>query len=219
MTREAETLWKKLDSVSEAIDAYQALIAEFGPSRDALSALEALFASARRWEELSDTFERHLDLCDTDDERLEILAKLGDIKREHLADDSGAIEVYRRALSIRTTHDASRAALAKLLESTEKVTRREAALILKPIFEAEGDNERLLTTQLIEVDTTDDPMEKLNGLGGRHARRRGTARRLRPRLRVWPSAPCARPWGIRTWCRGSPTSSVWPAPPRAKPST
>jgi tetratricopeptide (TPR) repeat protein len=164
MTREAETLWKKLDSVSEAIDAYQALIAEFGPSRDALSALEALFASARRWEDLSDTLERHLDLCDTDDERLEILAKLGDIKREHLADDSGAIEIYRRALSIRTTHDASRAALAKLLESTEKVTRREAALILKPIFEAEGDNEKLLTTQLIEVDTTDDPMEKLNGL-------------------------------------------------------
>ncbi len=164
MTREAETLWKKLDSVPEAIDAYQALVAEFGPSRDSLTALEALFGSARRWEELSDTYERHLDLCDTDDERLEILAKLGDIKREHLADDNGAIEIYRRALSLRTTHDASRAALGKLLEAPDNATRREAALILKPIFQAEGNNERLLTTQLIEVDTTEDPMEKLNGL-------------------------------------------------------
>ena len=164
MTREAETLWKKLDSVPEAIDAYQALVGEFGPSRDALSALEALFSSARRWEELSDTYERHLDLCDNDDERLEILAKLGDIKREHLADDSGAIEIYRRALGLRTTHAASRAALGKLLEAADNATRREAALILKPIFEAEGDNERLLTTQLIEVDTTEDPIEKLNGL-------------------------------------------------------
>jgi tetratricopeptide (TPR) repeat protein len=164
MTREAETLWKKLDSVPEAIDAYRALVDEFGPSRDALSALEALFTIAKRWEELSETYEKHLDLCDTDDERLEILARLGDIKREHLADAASAIEVYRRALGLRTTHPESRAALGKLLESSDKVTRREAALILKPIFEREGDNERLLTTILIEVDTSDDPIEKLNGL-------------------------------------------------------
>jgi tetratricopeptide (TPR) repeat protein len=164
MTREAETLWKQLDSVPEAIDAYQALLSEFGPSREAFSALEALFAAAKRWEELADTYERHLELCDTDDERLEILAKLGDIKREHLADDAGAIEVYRRALGLRTTHAASRSALGKLLEAADNATRREAALILKPIFEAEGDNEQLVKTQLIEVDTSDDPMEKLAGL-------------------------------------------------------
>jgi tetratricopeptide (TPR) repeat protein len=164
MTREAETLWKKLDSVAEAIDAYNALVAEFGPSRDSLSALEALFEAARRWDELAETLERHLDLCDTDDERLAILAKLGDIKREHLSDEPGALEVYRRALSLRTTHDASRAALGKLLESPEKVTRREAALILKPIFESEGNHERLLTTLLIEIDTSDDPLERLHGL-------------------------------------------------------
>lgn len=164
MTREAETLWKKLDSVPEAIDAYRALVDEFGASRDSLSALEALFASGKRWEELSETYEKHLDLCDTDDERLEILAKLGDIKREHLDDPVSAIEVYRRALGLRTTHAESRAALGKLLTSADNATRREAALILKPIFEAEGDNEQLLTTQLIEVDTSDDPLEKLNGL-------------------------------------------------------
>jgi tetratricopeptide (TPR) repeat protein len=140
MTREAETLWKKLDSVSEAIDAYQALIGEFGPSRDALSALEALFAAARRFEELADTYERHLGLCDTDDERLEILAKLGDIKREHLADESGALQVYRRALGLRTTHSASRAALSKLLEATE---RRRAA---KPLSSSSRSSRPKATT-------------------------------------------------------------------------
>jgi tetratricopeptide (TPR) repeat protein len=129
-----------------------------------LSALEALFTAAKRWEELGETYERHLDLCDRDEERLDILARLGDIKREHLADPSGAIEIYRRALSIRSTHDASRLALGKLLESPDNATRREAALILKPIYEGEGDNERLLTTLLIEVETSDDPIDKLNGL-------------------------------------------------------
>ena len=32
------------------------------PSRDALSALEALFASAERWDELAETYEQHLDI-------------------------------------------------------------------------------------------------------------------------------------------------------------
>ncbi len=49
MTRSAEISWKKLDAVPEAIDAYQALIAEFGPSGASLSALEALFGSAAHW--------------------------------------------------------------------------------------------------------------------------------------------------------------------------
>ena len=53
MKRSAETLWKKLAAVSDAIEAYQALIAEFGPSGESLRALEALFGSASRWEELS----------------------------------------------------------------------------------------------------------------------------------------------------------------------
>ncbi len=164
MTREAAVLWKKLESVGEAIDAYQALVSEFGPSRDSLTALEALFGAAQRWEELSETYERHLDMCESDDERLDILAKLGDIKREHLADPASALEVYRRALGMRSNHPESRAALGKLLEATDAAIRREAALILRPIFEAESDHERLLTTLLIEVDTSDDPLDKLAGL-------------------------------------------------------
>ncbi len=42
MTRSAETLWKKLDAVSDAIEAYQSLIAEFGPSGESLSRARSL---------------------------------------------------------------------------------------------------------------------------------------------------------------------------------
>ncbi len=186
MTREAETLWKKLDSVPggdrRVPRAGRRVRAEPRLAQRARSACSAL---AKRWEELSETYERHLDLCDSDDERLEILAKLGDIKREQLADAAGAIEVYRRAP--RPAHDARRRAgraLGKLLESSDNATRREAALILKPIFESEGDHERLLTTLLIEVDTTRRPDREAERPGGGHEGRRGTAQRRPARLRA-----------------------------------
>jgi len=164
MTRSAETLWKKLEAVPEAIEAYQALINEFGPSGASLSALEALFGSASHWDELSETLERHLDVADSDSERLSLFAKLGDLKREHLSDVSGSLAVYRRALSLDTRHAPSRLALERLLDAEEPAPRREAAQILHPIYESESDYERLLRVLEIEVLTSDDPLEKIAGL-------------------------------------------------------
>jgi tetratricopeptide (TPR) repeat protein len=164
MKRAAETLWKKLEAVPEAIEAYQALNADFGPSGPSFRALEALFGAASRWEELSETLERHLDIAESDDERLELLAKLGDLKREHLSDVPGSLEVYRRALRIDTKHAPSREALERLLAAEDALARREAALILHPIYEAESDYEHLLSVLEIEVSTSDDALEKISGL-------------------------------------------------------
>jgi len=164
MTRTAETLWKKLEAVPEAIEAYQALISEFGPSGASFGALEALFGNASHWDELAATLERHLDVAESDSERLELFAKLGDLKREHLSDISGALEVYRRALVLDTRHAPSRLALERLLDAEEPAARREAALILHPIYEAEADYEHLLRVLEIEVLTSDDPLEKIAGL-------------------------------------------------------
>ena len=164
MTRIAETLWKKLEAVPEAIEAYQALIAEFGPNGASLSALEALFGNASHWDELSETLERHLDVAESDDERLSLFAKLGELKLSHLSDVSGALAVYRRALALDTRHAPSRQALERLLEAEDPAPRREAAQILHPIYESESDYERLLRVLEIEVLTSEDPLEKIGGL-------------------------------------------------------
>src|SRR4051794_17640406 len=89
-------------NLTDWIEAFQALIGDFGPSGPSFRALEALFGVASRWEELSETLERHLDIAESDSERLELLATLGDLKREHLSDVTGSLEVYRRALRIDT---------------------------------------------------------------------------------------------------------------------
>ncbi len=138
LERTAEAFWKRLESTSEAIDAYRGLISEYGPDGDSLRALETLFESSERWEDLAETLEQHIEIAGSDSERLELLARLGDIKRERLLDVPSALAVYRRALALDSRHTASRAALDKLLDSKETQARREAAQVLRPILEGEG---------------------------------------------------------------------------------
>lgn len=164
LTRAAETLWKKLEAYPEAIESYQTLVDEFGADVAAMSALEQLYGVTERWEELSDTYDRHYDIVDDDGERLRLLVAQGDLKRKHLNDWDGAIGAYRRALEIDTSHAPSRAALEELLTSRESSVRREAAEILRPIYEAEMDASRLLNVLEIEIETADDPDAKLERL-------------------------------------------------------
>jgi tetratricopeptide (TPR) repeat protein len=164
LERIAEAYWKRLDSTPDAIEAYRTLIGEYGPDGESLRVLEILFQSSERWEDLSDTLEQHIEIAGSDAERLELLAKLGDIKRERLLDVPSALAVYRRALALDSHHAASRSALDKLLDSKDAPARREAAQVLRPILEAEGAFEQLLRVLEIEIETSEDPPEKLSSL-------------------------------------------------------
>jgi tetratricopeptide (TPR) repeat protein len=164
LSRSAEVLWKRLDAGPEAIDEYQTLIDEFGPTGPALEALEALFSAAESWDNLADTYTRHLEVAENDVVRLDLFAKLGDLERNKRNDVAAAIEVYRRALSLDTRHAPSRAALESLLGAPDAAVRREVAQILRPLYEAEGEHEKLVRVLEIEVDATEDPIEKINGL-------------------------------------------------------
>ncbi len=164
LSRSAEILWRKLDAGLEAIDEYRTLIDEFGPSTASLEALEALFEAAERWDDLADTYQRHLDIAESDAVRLSLLGKLGDLERLRRGDVPAALEVYRRALAVDPRHAESRAALQSLLEAPDSGVRRDAAQMLRPLYEADGDHERLVNVLDIEVSATDDPVEKLAGL-------------------------------------------------------
>lgn len=164
MVRRAQVLADKLENGAEAIDAWRAVQDEFGPAEETLVALERLYQAAERWDELGDTYQVHLDLVSETDQRLDLLAKLGDLRNLRLSDVDGALEAYREALTVDSKHAASRAALEKLLEHDDVNARREAAGILRPIFEEEGDHERLLQVLEIEIGALDDPLGKLEGL-------------------------------------------------------
>jgi tetratricopeptide (TPR) repeat protein len=159
MTKAAETLADKIGDVAEAITAWRAVLDEFGPERPTLAALEALYEKAERWSDLADTLEVDLSLAEETEARLGLYARLGDVRRLHQGDLSGALEAYRQALQLDPASERCRKALEAMLDLAD--ARRDAAETLRPLYEADGDAERLLRVLEIQVETTDDPAERL----------------------------------------------------------
>ena len=164
MCRIARIHGDKLRLSVPAIEAWQAVHSEFGPSAESLNELEKLFVEAERWEDLGETFETHLEHVDDDAQRLELLADLADLKRTHLNNPAEALQTYRRALTEDMNHRRSRDAVTGMLGAEDAMTRREAAEILRPIYESEADHPNLLKVIEVEIDTADDPLSRVEHL-------------------------------------------------------
>jgi tetratricopeptide (TPR) repeat protein len=159
MTKAAETLAGKLDDVPEAINAWRSVLDEFGPERPTLAALEKLYEKAERWPDLAETLEVDLSLAEETADRLDLYARLGDVRRLHQNDLPGALDAYRQALLLDPANARCRAALERMLDLPE--ARKEAAETLHPLYEADGDAERLLRVLEIQVDTSEDVAARL----------------------------------------------------------
>lgn len=162
MVKAAQTLADKIGDVPEAISGWRAVLDEFGPERPTLAALEALYEKAERWTDLAETLEVDLSLADETEARLGLYARLGDVRRLHQGDLAGALESYRQALLLDPSSEQCRKALEAMLDVAD--ARREAAETLRPLYEADGDAERLLRVLEIQVETTDDASERLETL-------------------------------------------------------
>ncbi len=162
MVKAAEVLSDQVGDVVEATQAWRAVVDTFGADRAAHTALGALYEKAGRWQDLAEILDADLVLVDDTKERVRILARLGDVKRQHLSDVDGAIEAYREALAIEPNDAPVRAALEALLESPD--ARRKAAELLHPLYEADGDAEKLLKVLEIEAEVADSPGERADKL-------------------------------------------------------
>lgn len=162
MVKAAQILAGELDDVPEAINAWRAVLEEFGPERKTLEALAGLYEKSERWADLAETLEADLDLAEEIADRLALYARLGDCRRLHQEDLSGALDAYREALALDTSHEPSRAALEQMLENAE--SRRDAAEILHPLYEADASSEKLLRVLEIEVEEAEDPSVRLETL-------------------------------------------------------
>jgi tetratricopeptide (TPR) repeat protein len=159
LRRIAKTLGEKLGDIPEAITAYKTIIDDFGPERETLSSLAALYELTDRWPELAETLEADLALADAPADRLALLVRIGQLRRARLDDLDGALEAYRQALAIEPSHAPTRAALEELLSNGK--ARRDAAGILRPLYEAEGEHARLLRVLDIEAELNESISEKL----------------------------------------------------------
>ncbi len=164
MVKAAEVLDHELAETADAINAWRAVLDDFGPEPEILAALAKLYEKAERWEDLGEVYDVWLSLTEELDEQVELHAGLGNVRRAHLDDPQGALMSYREVLTLQPSHQEVRASLEQMLEHEDPDIKREAAEIIGPLYEADGDSERLLKVLDIEVESTYDPIRKLETL-------------------------------------------------------
>ena len=162
MIRTAQALGDRLSDVPEAILAYRSVLDDFGADRAVLGALVKLYEKAEQWPDLAETLEAELGLVATgttgaDADRIALLTKLGDVRRKRLVEIDSAIDAYRQALTLDPANAEARSALEELLDQDSQVdARREAAEILRPLYEAAGHDAKLVRVLDIQVENESD---------------------------------------------------------------
>jgi tetratricopeptide (TPR) repeat protein len=116
-------LAKKLGDVPEAINAWRAVLDELGPERPRSPRSRALRAG-RALADLAETLEVDLSLADETADRLDLYARLGDVRRLHQHDLPGALDAYRQALLLDPTNARGRARPGGDARSARRPARR-----------------------------------------------------------------------------------------------
>ena len=159
LVRIARILADKMSDVEEAILAYRAVVDDFGPDRASLAALGSLYEVADKWRDLADSLEVDLGLAETAQDKLAVLTRLGTVRRTRLSDVEGAVDAYREALALDPSDARCRDALESMLDEPD--ARRSVAGILRPLYESDASNEKLLRVLEIEWSHADSVSEKL----------------------------------------------------------
>ncbi|OJY31236.1 MAG: hypothetical protein BGO98_46070 [Myxococcales bacterium 68-20] len=149
MGRAAKAL-ETIGEVDEAILAYRAVLDDFGADRKILGALAVLYEKAERARDLAETLEADLGLATEPEDRIDLLTRMGDVRRKRLGEIDEAVEAYRQALTIDPGTVPAREALEELL--AEEGARGEVAEILRPLYEAAGTDDKLVRVLDIQIE-------------------------------------------------------------------
>ena len=105
----------KLRNNGVSIEIWNDVLGYDAQNEEAISALEALYESEKRWVDLAGIMERRIELAPTDDEKFAILQKLGVLYSDRAGDNASAIATWRRVLAIDPTFAKGIDSLRKLL--------------------------------------------------------------------------------------------------------
>ncbi len=151
-----------LEQPSEAVSAYQEVLAQDGDNVAALRALDRLFVAGQRWQDLGDNLGRQLVLCDDDRERVLLLVRLAQLRETHLRELAQAIETYRQVLELDARNQDAVTALERLLgQPAGKEHELTIATILEPIYKQAGDWAKQVGVYEIMVRHAFDPVRKI----------------------------------------------------------
>lgn len=161
LVRQAGVLSERLNDDLEAIGVWSTLLESFGNDAAAREAIEHLFVKTERWNELADSYLAHAEVAADNSQRVALWRKLGDLRVQQLADPAAALDAYREGLTLDQRDSAIREALEKLLGTEDMAVRRDAAAVLRSVYEAEHNSSRLLGVLEVQVAASDDPLDKV----------------------------------------------------------
>jgi tetratricopeptide (TPR) repeat protein len=149
---------EKLRRPDDAIQAYREVLAIDPTSDSALSALDGLFARGENWRELADNLETRLKLADTEEKQRTLMLRLADLFERRLGQVERAIDTYRDVLERDAYDQNALGALERLSHGEHELGIAE---ILEPLYQQQGDYEKLVNVYEVQARHADDGGRKV----------------------------------------------------------
>jgi tetratricopeptide (TPR) repeat protein len=152
---------QKLNEPEEAIAAWLEIIDRDSEAVTALSELARLYRGSERWADLLDVHERQVLLCDGP-AQTDLHTSIARLLAGPLARPVEALERWAMILRADPQHPTALEAVEKMLDDLD--LRVSAADILRPVYAAAGQHDRLAQLSLLQSEWTEDAATKLRAL-------------------------------------------------------
>jgi tetratricopeptide (TPR) repeat protein len=150
---------RELKDLTRAIETYQTILDLDPEDVTAIQALDRLYQQAGRWYDLLQILEREVELSSSSGETVSLKHRIGVLWERELKDLGRAVEAYRDVLRLDGGHEPTLVALDGLVHGDAEPVL--AAQVLEPIFEANGEWEKLIDVLDVMVRHTDDPVRRV----------------------------------------------------------
>jgi tetratricopeptide (TPR) repeat protein len=143
--RNAEVYEEKLNDKDTAIEIYQKVLSLAPNYLPALQALGRLYFVKGRWNDLIKMNYQEIEVSQNEDQKVNLLFKIGELFEEKLVQEDDAVEAYREVLRLRPNYFPAMKALIRITESKR-------------------DWEGLIDIYKMEADSLEDPQQKVLSL-------------------------------------------------------
>jgi golgin subfamily B member 1 len=154
---------ESLGDRDNAIAAYNEVLRDFGPDREALDALARMYEGAERWVELLEVVQTKREQTNDPQERAQLTFRAAELMRTRTGNLERAIESYAEVLEVAPQHPGALADLEAIMADQQSAFRIEAARVALPRYEATQTYDKVVSV-LEVLATTDDPGDKLQAL-------------------------------------------------------
>jgi tetratricopeptide (TPR) repeat protein len=149
-----------LNRPDDAVSCYRDILAFDPANRRALRALEGLFRRLERWAELADAYQRLLDQAETEDEGVTLKLALAELRRAHMENLDGAIDLYRDILEADPRRSEAVVALEGILQDAAHALT--VARVLEPVYRQTQEFTKLIGVLEILVRHADEARERVD---------------------------------------------------------